>query len=107
MKANYNYPKNEFEFYARQYSVKQLVDNYSFDTLMAYYLFGMNTLNQMDYIINNDLFDEVGTTPMQVGEDKTHFMVRTYVTRVAMERLGVCQIEQNDEDGRVMVITLN
>ncbi len=107
MKVNYNYPKNEFEFYARQYSVKQLVDNYSFDTLMAYYLFGMNTLNQMDYIINNDLFDEVGTTPMQVGEDKTHFMVRTYVTRVAMEKLGICQIEQNDEDGRVMVITLN
>lgn len=107
MKANYNYPKNEFEFYARQYSVDQLVKNYSFDTLMAYYLFGMNTLKQMDYIIDNNLFDEVGATPMQVGEDKTHFMVRTYVTRVAIEKLGVCQIEQNDDDCRIMVINLN
>jgi hypothetical protein len=107
MKANYNYPKNEFEFYARQYSVKELVDNYSFDTLMAYYLFGMNTLNQLDYIIDNNLFDKLGATPIRVANDKTHFMVRTYVTRVAMEKAGLCQINQNDEIGSVMVINLN
>jgi len=107
MNPNYEYPKNEFEFYARQYSVDQLVKNYSFSTLMAYYLFGMNTINQMDFIINNNLFDEVGATPMQVATDKTHFMVRTYVTRVAMERLGICQVVTNDDNGQVIILHLN
>ena len=92
MKVNYSYPKSEIEFYSRQYSIGQLVENYDFPNLMAYYLFGMNSLKQMDTIIEDDLFDLVGRTQFQVEQDKSYFLVRTYVIKTAMEKLTACSV---------------
>ena len=50
MKANYPYPKNEFEFYSREYSIEQLIENYDVSNLMEYYLFGMNCIKKMNTI---------------------------------------------------------
>ena len=92
MKANYSYPKSEIEFYSRQYSIGQLVENYDFPNLMAYYLFGMNSLKKMDTIIEEGLFDFVGRTQFQVEQDKSYFLVRTHVIKTAMEKLTACSV---------------
>ena len=92
MKANYSYPKSEFEFYSRQYSIGQLVENYDFPNLMAYYLFGMNCLKKMDIIIEEGLFDFVGKTQFQVEQDKAYFLVRIHVIKTAMEKLTACSV---------------
>lgn len=92
MKSNYNYPKDEIEFYSRQYSVDHLVKYYEFDMLMAYYLFGMNTLTKINGVIDNKLFDVVGETPFKVEQDRVYFIVRTNVIKKAMEKLYACSI---------------
>ena len=92
MKSNYPYPKDEIEFYARQYSIDQLVKYYEFDTLMAYYLFGMNSLKNINMVIENKLFDVIGQTPFKVEQDKVYYIVRTNVIKKAMEKLNVCSV---------------
>jgi len=92
MNPNYRYPKNELEFYARQYSINQLVDNYDLSNLMAYYLFGVNCIQKMDLILEEGLFDFVSRTQFEVEQDKSYFLVRTYVIKRAMEKLNNCSV---------------
>lgn len=92
MKANYPYPKDEIEFYARPYSINQLVEHYNFQDLVAYYIFGMNTLKHINLIIENKLFDSIGRTPFMVEQDKVYFIVRTEVVKKAMEKMDSCKI---------------
>ena len=92
MNPNYSYPNNEVEFYQRQYSIDQLVENYDFQNLMAYYLFGMNTLKYINLVIDQGLYVSVGRTPFRVEQDKMYFVVRTEVVKKAMEKIDVCSI---------------
>jgi hypothetical protein len=92
MNPNYSYPKNENEFFSRQYSVDQLVKNYTFQQLMFFYHYGMNTLNVLNHIIENNLFDEVEELPHNVENDKMYFVLRTAIIRNAMQKMDTCQI---------------
>jgi hypothetical protein len=92
MNPNYPYPKNENEFFSRQYSVDQLVTNYTFQQLMFFYHYGMNILNSLDYIIKNNLFDEVGELPQNVEGDRLYFVLRTAIIKNAMQKMDTCQI---------------
>jgi hypothetical protein len=92
MKSNYPYPKNEIEFYQRQYSIEQLLENYDFQNLMAYYLFGMNTLKNINMVIEEGLYESVGRTPFRVEQDRAYFFVRTEVIKKAMEKMDTCQV---------------
>lgn len=92
MNPNYPYPKNENEFFSRQYSVDQLVKNYTFQQLMFFYHYGMNTLNVLNRIIDKNLFDEVGELPHNVENDKAYFILRTAIIKNAMQKMDTCQI---------------
>jgi hypothetical protein len=92
MKANYPYPKNEIEFYSRQYAISQLVENYDFNHLMAYYIYGLNTLKNINHIIDNGLFELVNRTEFQVEQDKVYFVVRTETIKRAMQKLTTTSI---------------
>jgi hypothetical protein len=89
---NENYTRNEFEFYAKFYTHEELKSNYTFNELMALYLFGMNILNKINFIIENELFGEVEATPMEIYRDKTIFSVKTYVVKSAIESLEACEV---------------
>ena len=97
MNPNYQYPKNEFEFYSRPYSVEQLVKNYDFNHLMAYYLFGMSTLQKINLVIDNDMYDEVGRNVDEVYNDKMFFTLRTSIIKNAMTKMYVCEIALVDD----------
>jgi hypothetical protein len=94
---NENYARNEFEFYAKFYTHEELKSNYTFHELMSLYLFGMNTLKKINTIIDENLFDEVGATPMEVYRDKTIFSVKTYIVKSAVESLESCEILTSDK----------
>lgn len=105
MNPNYPYPKDEIEFYSRAYSVDQLVKNYEFNHLMAYYLFGMNTLQKIDSVIEKELYAEMGRTPDDVFDDKMYFVLRTAIVRNAMSKMDSCDIVLIDD--KVMVLHNN
>jgi hypothetical protein len=105
MNPNYPYPKDEIEFYSRDYSIDQLVKNYEFSHLMAYYLFGMNTIQKIDMIIEGKLYAEIGRTPDEVYDDKMYFTLRTFVIRNAMSKMDTCDIVLIDD--KVMVLHNN
>lgn len=105
MNTNYNYPKDEFEFYSRPYSVDQLVKNYDFNHLMAYYLFGINTLERINYIIENNLYCEVDRSANDIYNDKMFFVLRIAIIRNAMSKITACEIAQVAD--KVMLFHLN
>ena len=92
MKANYPYPKNEFEFYSREYSIEQLIENYDVSNLMEYYLFGMNCIKKMNTILEGGLFELVDRIQSVVEQDKAYFLVRTHVIKTAMEKMTTSSI---------------
>jgi hypothetical protein len=92
MNPNYPYPKNEMEFYSRNYSVDQLIANYPFQHLMAYYCYGISVLSRIEEIIGNNLYDEVGANPDEVWNDKMHYVLRTAIVRNAIQKLDACQV---------------
>jgi hypothetical protein len=92
MNPNYQYPKNEIEFYSRPYSVDQLVKNYDFNHLMAYYLFGMSTLQRINLVIDNGMYNEVGRSADEVYNDQMFFTLRTAIVKNAMAKIYVCEI---------------
>jgi hypothetical protein len=105
MNPNYQYPKDEFEFYSRPYSVDQLVKNYDFNHLMAYYLFGMNTLQKINSVIENELYEEMERSPDEVYNDKMFFTLRTAIIKNAMAKMYVCEIALVDD--KIMVLHNN
>ncbi len=92
MKANYNYPKDEMEFYSRQYSVSDLIKNYKFPELMAYYLYGMNTLRAIQYAIDNNEYEFIERTKDEVYEDKLYFTMRTTIVKNALRKMDTCDL---------------
>jgi len=105
MNPNYQYPKNEIEFYSRPYSVDQLVKNYDFNHLMAYYLFGMSTLQRINLVIDNGMYDEVGRSVDEVYNDQMFFTLRTAIIKNAMAKMYVCEIALVDD--KVIVLHNN
>ena len=89
---NYPYPKNEDEFFSRQYSVDDLKKNYPFDELVAYYIYGMNLVKKINHIIENNLYFELGVDQGQVEFDFNYFVVRTIVVKRAIEVKGQCEV---------------
>jgi hypothetical protein len=105
MNPNYPYPKDEAEFYSRPYSVDQLVKNYDFNHLMAYYLFGVNTLQMINYVIDNSLYEQTERTPDEVYNDKMFFTLRTAIIKNAMSKMNACEIAFVDD--KIMVLHNN
>lgn len=93
MKSNYAYPKTEIEFFQRQYSIDQLVDTYTIDQLMAYYSFGVNTIRQLDRIIDGNLYETCEVTPEKVDSDKMYLVLRCAIVKNAVKQLSVEPIE--------------
>ena len=92
MNRNYPYPKNELEFYSRQYSIDQLVKNYNSEMLFEYYHFGMLALEKINIVIDNNMFKMVGETQFKVEQDKAYLIVRTNVVKKALELLLNCSV---------------
>lgn len=105
MNSNYPYPKNEVEFYSRAYSVDQLVKNYEFSHLMAYYLYGMNTLQKIDSVIEHELYAEMDRTPDDVFDDKMYFILRTAIIKNAMSKMDTCDVVVVDD--KIMILHNN
>jgi hypothetical protein len=95
MNPNYPYPKSEYEFYSRQYSVDQLIKNYSFQHLMAYYFFGVNVLAKLNYIADNNLYEMVDQSPDKIWDDKMYFILRTAIVKNAIQNIERCQVHSH------------
>lgn len=94
---NENYTRNEFEFYAKIYTIGELRSNYTFNELMAFYLYGMRVLKNINFIIENNLFEEVETEASEVFRDKAIFSVKTYIVKSAIESIENCVILTSDK----------
>jgi hypothetical protein len=92
MKSNYPYPKDEMEFYSRNYSVDQLIKNYDYQNLMSYYIFGLNMLNGFQKVIDDKCYGVIDRTPDEVFEDKMHFVLRTQIVKNAITKMDTCEI---------------
>ena len=84
--------KTPIEFYSTTYSVYDLIQNYTFNQLMEYYSFGVDILDRLNYITENNLYFEVGETPDKVWDDKTYFIMRTTIVKNAIKSIDPCQI---------------
>ena len=105
MKSNHNHPKNEFDFYKRQYSVHELIKNFDFQDLMGYYVYGMNTIKAINEIIDNDRYDLVDLLPHEVKQDKMYFVMRTTIVKNAISKINVCDVINTDD--KIILLPLN
>ena len=91
MNANY---QSEMEFYGTAYSVDQLIKKFDFPTLIAYYIYGMNTLRAIQEVIDNDLYESIDRGFEDVQEDKFYFTMRTTIVKNALSKMDTCEIKQ-------------
>jgi len=83
---------NEVEFFASSVGIKEMVDNYSFDELMALFMYGKNQKEILDRIVDNNLCSEYGVNPFVVIADALILEMRLTLVEVAMEIKSNCKI---------------
>jgi len=82
----------EMEFYGKPYSVDQLINKFDFPTLIAYYIYGMNTLRAIQEVIDEDLYKSIDRSFKDVQEDKFYFTMRTAIVKNALTTMEPCEI---------------
>jgi len=87
-----NFPKDEVTFFATDLTINEMVKHYTFQELMAMFLFGKNTIEKLDYIVKNNLFDECEVHPLEVLKDKLYFQTKTFIVQLALEKMNTCEI---------------
>lgn len=92
MNKNHNYPKNEMEFYCREYSVDDLVNNYKFDELIAYYIYGLKAITSIQQLIDNNIGYIVNKTNPELENDKTSIILRGAIVKNALRKMNTCDI---------------
>ena len=83
---------NEAKFFASSVGISEMVNNYSFDELMALYLYGKNMVKGLDYFVDNNLCDSYGLNRIDVVGDSIIIEMKLTLVEVAMERKSNCQI---------------
>ena len=92
MNSNFDYPKNEMEFYCRVFSVDDLVNNYKFNELMAYYMYGLNTIKAIQELIDTKNYYQVDKSYDEIQNDKTWFILKTTIVKNAIKKISICDI---------------
>jgi hypothetical protein len=98
---------NEVEFFASSVGIKEMVDNYSFDELMALFIYGKNVKEHLDRIVDNNLCSEYGVNPFVVIADALILEMRLTLVEVAIERKSNCQVMVSSSLGCVQLIHNN
>jgi len=93
---NYPYPKNSAEFFARAYSIEQIEKNYDYPKLFVYLLDGYQLLENVNTILNYDLYSELGLSRERVERDKDYFTVRMYVIKTVIKKISAMEVVEFD-----------
>jgi hypothetical protein len=102
---NANRPKNEMEFYCSEFSVNDLVNNYKFNELMEYYMYGLHTIKAIQEVIDNNEYYLVDKTYEEVKNDKMYFVLKCTIIKNAIKKLNLCDVITSNDN--VFVIHSN
>ena len=83
---------NEVEFFESSVGIKEMVDNYSFDELMAFFTYGKNMKKHLDYIVDNNLCPKFNVSQIVVVSEAICLEMKLTLVEVAIERKSNCQI---------------
>jgi hypothetical protein len=98
---------NGAEFFASSVGIKEMVDNYSFDELMAFFIYGKNMKKYLDHIVDNNLCSKFEVNPIVVVSDAILIEMRLTLVEVAIERKSNCQVMVSSSLGCVQLIHNN
>ncbi len=102
-----NFPKDELTFFATDLTINEMVKHYTFQELMSMFLFGKNTMEKLDYIVKNNLFEQCEVHPLQVLKDKLYFHTKTFIVQLALEKMNACEVVLIESMANVAVIYKN
>lgn len=103
---NYPYPKSSAEFFSRAYSIDQIVNNYDLDNLFKYLPDGYKVLGNIQTILNNELYEELGISKFQVEKDLDYFRVRIFVLKTAIRKISSMEVLEF-ENGLITLVCTN
>jgi hypothetical protein len=83
---------SEAKFFASSIGISEMVNNYSFNELMAFFTYGKNMKKYLDYIVDNNLCSKFEVNPIVVVSDAIVIEMKLTLVEVAMERKSNCQI---------------
>ncbi len=98
---------SEAKFFASSIGISEMVNNYSFNELMAFFTYGKNMKKHLDYIVDNNLCSEYGVNPFVVIADALILEMRLTLVEVAIERKSNCQVMVSSSLGCVQLIHNN
>jgi len=102
-----NYPKDEISSFSKDLTINEMVKNYTFHELMAMFLYGKNTMEKLDYIVENNLFSELEVHPLQVLKDKLFFHTKTFIVQLAIEKMNACEVVLIESMSNVAILHKN
>ena len=83
---------SEAKFFASSIGISEMVNNYSFDELMAFFTYGKNMKKYLDHIVDNNLCSKFEVNPIVVVSDAIVIEMKLTLVEVAIERKSNCQI---------------
>jgi hypothetical protein len=98
---------NEADFFSKSIGIKEMVDNYSFNELMAFFTYGKQLNEGFEYLIDNNLCSKYGFNKMQIISDSLILGMRLTLVEVAIERKSNCQVMVSSSLGCVQLIHNN
>jgi uracil DNA glycosylase len=102
-----NFPKDEVTFFVTDLTIDEMVKHYTFHELMAMFIFGKNTMEKLDYIVKNNLFEECEVHPFQVLKDKSFFHTKTFVIQLVLEKMNACEVVLIESMSNVVILYNN
>lgn len=98
---------SEAKFFASSIGISEMVNNYSFDELMAFFTYGKNMKKYLDHIVDNNLCSKFEVNPFDVIGDTLILEMRLTLVEVAIERKSNCQIMVSNCLGAIHVLHNN
>ena len=98
---------SEAKFFASSIGISEMVNNYSFDELMAFFTYGKNMKKYLDHIVDNNLCSKFEVNPFDVIGDILILEMRLTLVEVAIERKSNCQIMVSNCLGSIHILHNN